>query len=199
MTPGNLLARLDSWFRLHRPDYVQCLRNGDDGRGLKPILERVERLPEAMIELYRWHDGQADDCYDSFYFSYQFMSSTSIVRAMVEMNKVRAAETRAPLWWDEQWVPFLDSGGGSNLCIDIRGALGAGSGAIIEYRHDDPERIVRYGSFDAWLHTFVTALEVGIFESHEGDMQPRSDERFDDHYRQLNPGFPVVRTGSYGG
>jgi cell wall assembly regulator SMI1 len=100
-------------------------------------------------------------------------------------------ESGRDTWWHRGWVPFLDAGGDC-LCVDTQGTLGGVVGQVISFFHDDSSRVIDYPSLRHWLETFMVSLEAGVWRERNGMLELVDKERFDQLYRQMNPGYPVV-------
>jgi cell wall assembly regulator SMI1 len=74
-----LLLKLDQWLAANRPDYYAMLRPGASEVGLDDFEREFSlRLPEAYRLLYRWRDGQAQDCTESFVQNFLFTSLADV-------------------------------------------------------------------------------------------------------------------------
>jgi cell wall assembly regulator SMI1 len=100
-------------------------------------------------------------------------------------------ESGRDTWWHRAWVPFLDAGGDC-LCVDTRGTLGGVAGQVIDFAHDDSTRGIEYPSLQSWLETVVASLEAGLWRERENALELLDKERFDQLYKRMSPGYPVV-------
>ncbi|HLK69223.1 MAG TPA: SMI1/KNR4 family protein [Bryobacteraceae bacterium] len=66
-------------------------------------------------------------------------------------------------WWNIRWVPFLESGSGDLLCIDMDPDEDGRSGQVIEFRHDEGDREVRERSFNSYLTQFASDLFDDVY------------------------------------
>jgi len=193
-----LIERLDRWYHTFRPAHLKGLNPGADDAALQRLRDRASApLPPLLEELLSWHDGTAHDCYEGFQFNRHLMSCDDIVTVMDELEELRAAgEFEEPFWWNEQWLPFLDNGGGDFICVDLGGCFDGVPGQIVEFWHDDADRAIAYPSFEAWLETFVVALERGMFAEENGGLHPNDDGDFDAFVAARHPGYPIPMTAT---
>ena len=63
-----------------------------------------------------------------------------------------------PDWWNKRWVPFLESGSGDCLCVDMDPAEAGVPGQVIEFNHDYESRPARASSLGAYLSEFLDDL-----------------------------------------
>jgi cell wall assembly regulator SMI1 len=189
---NDLVARLETWHRKHRPELLEELGARVDDTMLRSSSERVgAELPEVLVALWRWHDGTKDGCYSGFQFNRQFMSSASALRTMEMLDELLdAGEFEQPFWWHKRWLPFLHNGGGDHVCIDFEGCFGGTPGQVLEFWHDDEDRNVVYPDIATWLAVFVEALEADMFEDDEGDLHPHDDDTFKEFLAARLPGYP---------
>jgi cell wall assembly regulator SMI1 len=188
-----LVSRLQAWLRIHRAGYLAELAPGAPNVALERLRRRVPTaLPPLFEELLRWHDGQNEDCFQGLEFNRQWMSIAQIVETMDIMEELlEAGEFSSVDWWSTAWVPFLSNGGGDLQVIDLEGRFGGRPGQVLEFWHDDNARTITYPSFEAWLRTFVEALEADLFEVEGGDLHPMDDEALEEFVAKRNPGYPI--------
>lgn len=88
------IQTIDAWLREHRPEYYAELQPGLSREQIAAAERRLDfELPEALVQLYLWKDGQVDDCYDSFYYNFMFPSlEASVATAMAMKEDAEAGE-----------------------------------------------------------------------------------------------------------
>lgn len=192
-----LLARLDRWLAVNRPAYYAELMPGAPVADIDELARAVGgELPPLLRELLTWRNGQSGDgagCLESLW---SLMSAEDIAAAMESMAWVEETEGFEDLWWGAGWVPFLANIYGDHLCVDLQGAFGGKPGQLIEFRSKDESRNIRYPSLEAWLETFVIALETGMFEEagedhRPGCWDPVDDEAYEALVSARCPGYPI--------
>lgn len=198
MTPADsLIARLDQWLRTYRPDYYARLLPGASASRIAALERRVGRaLPPLLKEMLAWRDGagwvdvgdREDLAYEGMWMSIEQI--TEVMTMLDEMAEID--EWERDNWWCVGWVPFLDTISDDCLCVDLVGSFGGRPGQVLKFIHDDEWRPIRYRSFDAWLQTFVEALEAGLLSADEdGFVRAADDDVYDAFVAARNPGYPI--------
>jgi cell wall assembly regulator SMI1 len=162
-----LLLKLDQWLAANRPDYYAMLRPGAPEVGLDDFEREFSlRLPEAYRLLYRWRDGQAQDCTESFVQNFLFTSLADVRDSKRLLDGMIGFDFEDPRWWRASWVPFLANGSGDHLCVDLQAQDGGTPGQVLVFYHDYERRPLRAMSMKAWLEELVKAMEEGryVFE-----------------------------------
>ena len=119
------LRKLEAWLAEHRPSYRQALRPGTDDSKLRECEDAFgSALPDSLRALYLWHDGQSAGCLERLDRHGMFQPLDAVVRTAREMNELaETGDLPHESWWRPTWVPFLWSGGGSYLCVDLEGGF----------------------------------------------------------------------------
>ncbi|MFE3443075.1 SMI1/KNR4 family protein [Nocardia sp. NPDC059180] len=191
------LARLDRWLAVNRPAYHAGLMPGASEADIDELARDVGGdLPPLLRELFTWHNGQNGDndgCLESLWF---LMSTEDIAAAMEDMVWVKETQGFEDLWWGAGWVPFLANIYGDYVCVDLQGAFDGKPGQLIEFRSKAESRNILYPSLEAWLETFVIALETGMFEEAGEDYRPGcwdpvDDEAYEAFIAGRYPGYPI--------
>jgi cell wall assembly regulator SMI1 len=196
----DLLGRLERWLRQYGPGCYRRLLPGVTQRELEAVEGALAlQLPEALRELYRWRNGQGQQTGPFFadaHARYSFIPLREVQGVHANLSEIlgELEEEGAPgrdTWWHRGWVPFLDAGGDC-LCVDAEGTLGGGVGQVISVFHDDSSRVIEYPSLRNWLETFVVSLEADTWRERDGTLELLNKERFEQLYKQVSPGYPVV-------
>ena len=154
----------------------------------EPEQEVGFELPQAFKDLYAWRNGRD---LDSFQDSYMLMAGHEIVHEWSFMWGM--AESGEIDGWSTEWIPFMSSGGGDFICIDM-GVFQGRRGQILEWARDDYEQQVLYESFYKWLETFVESLKKDVWRlTREEDVRPRNRRQWKSFHKKGNPGYPVTR------
>lgn len=171
----HVIGRLDRWLAEHRPAYHACLRPGLTDAQVDDLEQFVGcKFPDAFRAFYRWRDGQNSDR-EPFIWNRTFMSSEDTCRIWEIMTQMQeGGEWDEPQWWCRGWVPFLDNGAGSNVCLDLHGSFTGKPGQVIEFWNRDWDRPVVAHTFLCWLEWFVASLEAGVWrlDSDSGNLEP---------------------------
>ncbi|MGW5518995.1 SMI1/KNR4 family protein [Nocardia africana] len=186
-----LLARLDRWLVANRPGYHAGLEPGASGTDIDEVARQVDGdLPPLLRELLTWRNGQSADNEGVLESAWSLMSTEEIATTMDDMGWLVENDDFAD-FWSTDWVPFLASGCGDHMCIDLRAAFGGEPGQIVYYSSEG-YREVAYPSLQAWLETFVVALETGRFEDRGEDCwEPADRASYEAFVAERHPGYPV--------
>lgn len=200
----SLVARLDLWLRTHRPSYHAKLLPGASASRIAALERRVgSALPPLLKEMLTWRDGAGwardgagwVDVGDKENLACEgmWMSIEEITEVMTMLDDMTMVdEWERDNWWCVGWVPFLQTIGDDCLCVDLVGSFGGRPGQVLEFVHDDGWRPIRHRSFDAWLQTFVEALEAGLLTADEdGFVRAADDDAYDAFVAARNPGYPI--------
>jgi predicted DNA-binding WGR domain protein/cell wall assembly regulator SMI1 len=164
-TEGSLVARLDQWMKTARATYCASLGAGASADEIAEFEKELgAQLPQTLKELLMWRSG--DGSCERFVGNWALMSLKSIAGTWKGLKKLLENgefEDREENWWNTAWVPFLENGGGDNLCIDVKGAVEE-EGAVICFWHDDSGRAVEHNSLDAMLEDMLSSLEAGNWD-----------------------------------
>jgi cell wall assembly regulator SMI1 len=155
------IVRLETWLQAHRPDYLAALAAGATDEEFAAFERTVGRqLPSELAALYRWHNGQADSCYAALHDNWMFSSLASIAEAWeMTTELLEGGDFERANWWQPGWIPFLDNGGGDHLCVDLDGTFTGQAGQVLEFWHDDADRVVVYPNVATYFEVVVRSLE----------------------------------------
>lgn len=186
------LRKLEAWLAEHRPSYRQALRPGTDDSKLRECEDAFgSALPDSLRALYLWHDGQSAGCLERLDRHGMFQPLDAVVRTAREMNELaETGDLPHESWWRPTWVPFLWSGGGSYLCVDLEGSFDGRRGQILELVGDDFERIIWFPDVEAWLRVLLEGLDGGLLVAREGDVDVEDPEAYESLIARLFPGHP---------
>ncbi|HPH64242.1 MAG TPA: SMI1/KNR4 family protein [Kofleriaceae bacterium] len=128
---------------------------------------------DLAVALYAVADGQLGteqspfppSVYDNYYW--MPLAEVDEVRqdldGMAKVGEWDDERTRVINWWVPGWLPLLTDGNSNYICIDTVGSFGGAPGQLIEFIHDDDERLVLAPNFDAWFAAWVAALDAKHF------------------------------------
>ena len=158
----SLIGKMDRWLATNRTDYYVALKPGATESALDAFESQFGiKLPVAFRSIYRWRNGQRDDCTTSLEDNFMFSSLESIAENKETMDGMIESDFDDPKWWRRSWVPFLDNGGGDHLCIDLSAEDGGTPGQILSFYHDWENRPIQFPSAEAWLANIVQSMEDG--------------------------------------
>ena len=191
---NDLIARLDTWLAQARPDYYARLGKPSTPAEFDALEATLgQALPASFKLLYGWRNGQ--DSFEALDDRHQLMTLSEIDWQWT-VNKTDLLPLAYREWWNPSWVPFLADIESNLLCVDLAGSFGGQPGQIVEFIHDDPSRVVRYPSLEAWLSTIVTSLERKMWRhskgTNGGELSVLDHDGWESFVTQNNPGFPRV-------
>ena len=111
-------------------------------------------LPADLKLLYKWKNGQADSCCDSFVNNSVFIPLDTALDSAKESTSMIGFDFEIENWWNENWIPIFNNGGGDCICYDCCGVFTGKVGQLIEFWHADNDRNVIAPS----LLTFVEKI-----------------------------------------
>jgi cell wall assembly regulator SMI1 len=161
----SLLTRIDQWLAQNRPDYYAKLQKGVSNDQLDQFENRFNfKLPDTFKLLYSWRNGQEESCSASFVGNRMFMSLGSIASTKEMLDGMIGEDFEDPEHWKEQWVPFLENGGGDYLCIDLGSGNQGTAGQLVEFWHADKDRKTVYPSLKDWAQQLQSSMESGAYK-----------------------------------
>lgn len=177
---ANLLARLERWLEIHRPDYSADLQPGASDADLDALETRFTvQLPEAFRALYRWRNGHQGETAvpgpdghlvyralpynDSLVSNRMFMPLQEIAGVKQDLDEMIGYDIEEGRW-RRTWIPFLSNGGGDYMCVDLTDPNSEEYGQILQAWHDDDGPTQEHSSLQAWLEALVHSMEGGTYE-----------------------------------
>jgi cell wall assembly regulator SMI1 len=152
-----LLARLERWLAVHRPDFYKGLLPGARLEELEALQNKLGvPLPESLKALLAWHNGQSADTIARFEQHWALMSTAQIAEAKSELD-ANALEDKTG--WQPAWIPLLDNDAGDYVCLDTSEA----SAPVREFWLDRTEHPIVAASLEAWLAERIDAMERGQY------------------------------------
>lgn len=159
------IERMGRWLAAHRPDYYAKLQLGVTDAQLDAFEERFAlTLPTEFRQLYRWRNGQQHDYFKSLQGNRMFMSLEDVTSSKQIMDNFVGCDFDRPGWWHFSWIPFLDNGGGSHLCLDVTVVNGSQPGKLVAFWKADEDRPIEYASMQEWLAELVASMEDGSLQ-----------------------------------
>lgn len=200
---GSLISRLETWLSANRPAYLKQSKKGADAQAIQKLEESVgATLPAGFKAFLAWRNGQPESSWSALDDHRVFMPISQIRSAQRTLNGLlKAGDFERANWWSTKWVPFLAMNDTDFLVIDLEGTFTGKKGQVLDFWHDDPRRTVVHASFDAWLRTFVEALEAGLYRIERDDDDDDDDAELEiarpgelaKLTKKLNPGYPIKK------
>jgi len=163
-----LIERMDRWLAAHRPDYYAKLQPGVTDAQLDAFEERFAlTLPTEFRQLYRWRNGQHPYYFKALQGNRMFMSLEDVTSCKQISDDFVGSDFDRPGWWHFSWIPFLDNGAASHLCLDVTVVdivNGTQRGWLVAFWKADEDRPIEYYSMQEWLAELVASMEDGSLE-----------------------------------
>ena len=191
---SDAIRRLERWLKANRPDYLAQLQPGATDAQLDELEATLDvKLPEALRELYKWRNGQPDDCYDGLSHNREFSNINTVRENWEMLTEMIGADFEHSHWWRRSWVPFLYNGGGDHVVVDVEGSFGGERGQVLRFWHDWEDRSIVAPSIQSWLEHFVIALETGVLRWNEEEEMVLEPDELDivSWSKHLIDGYPV--------
>jgi cell wall assembly regulator SMI1 len=99
------------------------------------------KLPDDLRELYKWKNGQADS-YEAFVNNSMFVPLETVLASNAELTGMIGFDFEIENWWNKDWLPIFENGGGSSICYDLGGVFTNRKGQLVEYWNKDNDRPV---------------------------------------------------------
>lgn len=176
----DILIKLDHQLSALRPEYYQMLKEPLNIRRIYYLQKKYKvKVPADIKALYKWKNGQLEDCYDAFVNNAMFIPLSEALETAAEFTAMIGSDFDQENWWHNQWIPLFHNGGGDYICYDCGGLFTGQAGQLIVFRHDVPDRHV----IAPTLSSFVSKLT----EFYDTNVPAYFDEYF--HIGNI-PGFP---------
>lgn len=160
-----LIARMDRWLSLRRPDYYALLQLGASNAQLDAFEATISlQLPIEFRQLYRWRNGQDPMSFVPLYLNRTYSTLEDVTKTKDLLDGMIGSDFDEPTYWRRGWVPFLHNGGGSHLCIDLVAEDGGTPGQLIGFWKADQDRPIEFRNLETWLIELVTSMEDGSLE-----------------------------------
>ena len=117
-------------------------------------------LPADLKLLYKWKNGQNQNCYKSFVNNSMFLPLEDSLAAAQELTGMIGLDFEIENWWNQRWLPIFDNGGGDLICYDLEGIFTGEKGQLIEFWHADNDRNVIAPTLESFIEAINHALET---------------------------------------
>jgi cell wall assembly regulator SMI1 len=163
-----LLAILDSNLKTKRPDFYSKLNPALTGEQISELENKFHfTLPDALKEIYKWKNGQRDDCYSGFISNSMFMPLENVFRSKEIMDGMIGYDFEIENWWNKNWFPIFDNGSGDTICYDNEGIFTGQQGQMLEFRHADNDRNVIFPDLFTFFEAIVKCYDGLKAEKHD--------------------------------
>lgn len=168
---------LDQQLARLRPEYYKLLQPGLSDDKIQALQQQYNiTLPEDLITLYKWRNGQQDDCYKAFVNNSMFIPLESALHTAKENTGMIGFDFEIENWWHKDWIPLFHNGGGDLICYDMGGIFTNNPGQLIEFWHADNDRNIISPSLTVFLDALIAYYKA---------------EKIDSYYEVENPeGYP---------
>ena len=156
-TKAEMSAALAALEKVLPPQVTLTLRapaQAEDIAALADTLAGDERVPDDLLALFSWHDGQ----------SWNSPLSRKDNRRLLSVREILSersffvdpmSEFMEP--WSASWLPVLTNDSGDFLVYETQGEL---KGALLHYWHDNPSRRVACSSLLQWAEGLLREYEL---------------------------------------
>ncbi|WP_316156845.1 SMI1/KNR4 family protein [Cupriavidus sp. BIC8F] len=148
-----VLAKLDQVFPTEVHTTLRSPAQAADLAALASTLAEGDRLPEDLLILFDWHDGQAWNSPLSPKNNRRLLSVREVFSERLFFADP-LSEFMEP--WCASWLPVLTNDAGDFVVYETVGDL---RGKLLHYWHDDPSRSVAYSSLHQWAEKLLHEYE----------------------------------------
>ena len=160
-----MIEKLDKLLASKSKDYYRLLQPGVRENELSAFENKFSIvLPNDFKELYIWRDGQDPMSSSPIQDNRTFMTLKEIESTKEELDGMIGYDFEDPKYWRASWVPFLENGGGSYLCLDVAAEDGGAINQLIGFWKRDSDRPIEYKSISEWLQKLTVSIEDGTIE-----------------------------------
>jgi cell wall assembly regulator SMI1 len=183
--------QLSEWLEAHLPETLKGLHQGADESQLLNIENVIGlRLPDALREFYRLHNGQHDG--PGLFYGLMFLSLEQVQQHWEYLSNQTDGVSEAeisdlstlcsshpegrikPLFANPRWIPFAYDFGGNYLGLDFDPDISGTPGQVINFGRDEDAKYVLAESFPAFIEWYVSQLVSGNFEIRQEDEDGKS-------------------------
>ena len=149
---NEILQKLDKRLATLRPEFYESLQHPLNDNEIDRLEEKYKiKIPVKLRTLYKWKNGQVDNCYDAFVNNSTFLALDQALDTAVENTYMIGSDFEIENWWNEKWIPIFHNGGGDYICYDPGGLFTGQQGQLIEFWHADNDRNVISPTLEAFL------------------------------------------------
>jgi cell wall assembly regulator SMI1 len=146
------LEALNKHLQTARPGFYVQLNEPLSTAEINALEEKLNvKLPIDLRTLYQWKNGQNNNCYGSFVNNSMFMPLQEALESAAESTSMIGFDFEIENWWNAQWIPVFQNGGGDQICYDMGGTFTGQPGQLIEFWHADNYRKVIAPNLESFL------------------------------------------------
>lgn len=173
-----LLARLDAWYAAHLPADTYVFNPPAEDAQIDAFQDIVGfEMPPSYRQLYKWHDGENDDCRGHIYG----LPILPLQQVAAEWRqwKMTLADIGGnpyaipggawpqgavdPAYTNPGWIPLTGDGSGGHIGLDFDPWPGGRVGQVILFGRDEDVKVVLAESLGQFLEWIAGMLESGNF------------------------------------
>ena len=166
------IQMLDKLLSDLRPEFYAGFQESLNDAEIESLEKKYRiTLPEDLRELYKWKNGQRENCFEAFVNNSMFIALEEALETAKEYNAMIGTDFEIENWWNKNWIPIFHNGGGDYICYDCGGLFTGKKGQLIEFWHGENDRNVIAPS----LESFV----ISLIKYYEDTLQDEFDEFFE--------------------
>lgn len=155
------IEKLDQYLQVLRPEFYSQLNNPLTDEQIDTLEDYYKlEIPTDLRILYKWKNGQNMNCYDSFVNNCMFIPLNQALFDASELNMMIGTDFEIENWWNENWIPIFQNGGGDSICYDVKGIFTGQKNQLIEFWHADNDRNIISGSLESFLTKLIVFYEA---------------------------------------
>ncbi|WP_316736619.1 SMI1/KNR4 family protein [Pedobacter aquatilis] len=156
-----IIQKLDKYLSTLRPEYYSELNEPLNDEQLDKLAEYYRiKIPADLRTLYKWKNGQKPNGYESFVNNSGFIPLHQALYDASELTSMIGFDFEIENWWNENWIPIFQNGGGDSICYDLRGIFTGQKGQLIEFWPADNDRNVIAPSLKSFLEKIIELYET---------------------------------------
>ena len=160
---GNILNEIDRRLESVFPAVFDSLYPPATKEDFSALNEELllERLPQDLVTLYKWHNGQSNSC--TFHQGDDVFSLLSIDQIIDSLLFIKESESQSIGPWSKNWIPIFDNGSGDFWVYDVQ------TGEIIHYMHDCDDRDTVYRSLKELCVSVSSSCTAEVFREQKNE------------------------------
>lgn len=161
-----IIQKLDTSLLISRPEFYTKLNDPLDDSQLDQLEEfyKIE-IPKDLRIVYKWKNGQKADCYEAFVNNSMFIPLHQALHDAAELTAMIGHDFEIENWWNENWIPIFQNGGGDSICYDVKGIFTDKKGQLIEFWHADNDRNVIAPTLEIFFEKILDLYETRQYEA----------------------------------
>lgn len=158
---NELIKKLDNYLSTLRPGFYSKLNEPLNDSQLDKLENQYKlEIPNDLRTLYKWKNGQNANSSDSFVNNSMFTPLQQAFHDASELTSMIGFDFEIENWWNENWIPIFQNGGGDDICYDLKGIFTGQKGQLIEFWHADNDRNVIAPSLEAFFSKIIEFYET---------------------------------------